>query len=79
MIDAGKTSVTLRITPTAGGRFEVRQGERLLGTSQNEMMALWSAVAAAEHLAKSGQTVRAVASREGQEVEEFVASPSPPA
>ena len=57
--------VTLRVQPLPSGRFEVRHGDRLLGTSQNEMMALWSAVGAAEQMARSGQTVRVVLYQQG--------------
>ena len=68
-------SVTLRVQAVPSGRFEIRQDDRLLGTSQNEMMAVWSAVAAAEQMAKSGRTVRVVARREGRDIEQFVARP----
>ena len=75
-IDNKKAPATLRVQPVPSGRFEVRDGDRLLGTSQNEMMAVWSAVGAAEQLAKSGQTVRVVVGRDGDDSVEFVASPS---
>ena len=82
-IDNTRTSaplqVTLRVQSLPSGRFEVRHGDRLLGTSQNEMMALWSAVGAAEQMARSGQTVRVVLRQQGGETEAFVASPSKPA
>ena len=74
-----KAPATLRVQSVPGGRVEVRHGERLLGTSQNEMMAVWSAVGAAEQMAKFGQTARVVTGREGDENVEFVASPSKPA
>lgn len=67
--------MTLFVRPLNDGRFEIREGERLLGTSQNEMMAVWSAVAAAEEIAKAGGVVRVVALREGEETEEFVTKP----
>ena len=69
--------VTLRVQPLPSGRFEIRHGDRLLGTSQNEMMALWSAVGAAEQMAKSGQTVRVVLRQQGGDTESFVARPKP--
>jgi len=69
--------VTLRVQPLPSGRFEIRHGDRLLGTSQNEMMALWSAVGAAEQMAKSGQTVRVVLRQQGGDTEAFVARPKP--
>jgi hypothetical protein len=68
---------TLRVQSVPSGRFEVRHGDRLLGTSQNEMMALWSAVGAAEQMAKSGQTVRVVLRQESGDTEVFVARPKP--
>ena len=46
-----------------------------MGTSQNEMMAVWSAVAVAEEIAKAGSLVRVVVLREGKETEEFVTKP----
>jgi hypothetical protein len=76
MANAGNQgSVTLLVRPLSNGRFEIRDGEQVLGTSQNEMMAVWSAVAAAEEIAKAGGTVRVVALREGKETEEFVTRP----
>lgn len=69
--------VTLRVQPLPSGRFEIRHGDRLLGTSQNEMMALWSAVEAAEQMARSGQTVRVVLRQQGGDTEAFVARPKP--
>ena len=71
-----KAQATLRVQLVPSGRFEIRHGDRLLGTSQNEMMAVWSAVGAAEQMAKSGQTVRVVLGQEDGDTEEFVASPS---
>jgi hypothetical protein len=77
MASAGRKSAfkTLRVEQGAHGRYEVRDGKRLLGTSQNEMMAIWSAVAAAEEMTKSGRTVRVVADHDGHEIEEFIARP----
>jgi hypothetical protein len=67
--------ITLFVRPLSNGRFEILEGQQLLGTSQNEMMAVWSAVAAAEEIAKAGRMVRVVALREGKETEEFVTKP----
>ena len=67
--------MTLLVRPLSNGRFEIREGEHLLGTSQNEMMAVWSAVAVAEEIAKAGSMVRVVALRKGTETEEFVTKP----
>ena len=73
--DKRTPAMTLLIRPLGNGRFEIREGEHLLGTSQNEMMAVWSAVTAAELMAKSGQTVRVVRFQDEIEIEEFVATP----
>lgn len=56
--------------------FEVRDQDReLLGTSRNEMQAVWGAVLKAEEASKTGCTVRVLVERNGREVEEFVAKP----
>jgi hypothetical protein len=73
--DKRTPAMTLLIRPLGNGRFEIREGEHLLGTSQNEMMAVWSAVAVAEEIAKAGSLVRVVVLREGKETEEFVTTP----
>jgi hypothetical protein len=65
--------ITLRIHPVLGGRVEILDGDRVIGTSQNEMMAVWSAVTFAEELAKSGKTVRVISFRNGKEFEEHLA------
>lgn len=80
MGSAGKKAAlkTLRVQPGEHGRFEVRDGKRLLGTSQDEIMAVWTAVTVAEEMTKSGRTVRVVTRRKGDEVEEFVARPAEP-
>ena len=76
---ARKTALkTLRIQLGPSGRFEVRDGNRVLGTSQNEIMAIWTAVGVAEEITKSGRIVRVVVQREGVEVEEFLARPAEP-
>ena len=76
---AGKSAFkTLRVKPGRLGRFEVRDGRRLLGSSENEMLAVWTAVGAAEAMTKSGRTVRVVTHRDGEDVEEFVARPLEP-
>jgi hypothetical protein len=65
--------ITLWIHPVPGGRFEILDGDRVLGTCQNEMMAIWSSVTIAEELARSGNTVRVTALRDGKEFEEYLA------
>ena len=70
-----QTVTTLGVYGIPHGLFEVRDGLLVLGTSQNEMMAVWSAVTAAELMAKSGQTVRVVRFNDDDEIEEFVARP----
>ena len=70
-----QTVTTLRVYGIPHGLFEVRDGLVVLGTSQNEMMAVWSAVAVAEEIAKAGSLVRVVVLREGKETEEFVTTP----
>lgn len=72
-------TLTLRVQRGFGGFFEILNGERVLGSSQNEMLAVWTAVHAAEEIAKSGHLVRVTVQRGGREVEEFVAKPPKPA
>jgi hypothetical protein len=67
---------TIRVRRIGDQRFEVRDDERtLLGTSRNEMQAVWGAVLKAEETSKTGCTVRVMVERDGREVEEFVAKP----
>jgi hypothetical protein len=66
-------AITLRIHARADGRFQVRDGDFIFGTSQNEMLAVWTAVMAADELAKSGSTVRVVRNAQGRDIEEYVA------
>ncbi len=68
----GDRAITLRIHAQADGRFQVRDGDFIFGTSQNEMLAVWTAVMAADELAKAGHTVRVVRNSRGREVEEYV-------
>jgi hypothetical protein len=67
-------TATLRVHQTISG-FEVHRGEETLGYSNNEPMAIWSAVTAAEEIASFGYTVRVINQRGGHEIEEFVAWP----
>jgi hypothetical protein len=69
-------TITLRVQATFRGGFAVRDDSgKLLGASQNQMMAVWAAVTAAEEISKAGAEVRVVSTRDGKDVEEFVASP----
>lgn len=70
------TLPTLRICSRGLTEFDVfDQNGRLVGTSRNEMQAIWSAVAAAEELSQTGVCVRVVTARETGDVEQFVARP----
>ena len=62
---------TLRVRADPNGRFEVCDGLLVLGTSQNELMAIWSAVGLAEQMGKSGRRSRVVRVIAGEEVEEW--------
>lgn len=67
---------TIRVQRVNDQEFEVRDEDRkLLGTSRNEMLAVWGAVLQAEEASKSGCTVRVLVERNGREFEEFVARP----
>jgi transketolase C-terminal domain/subunit len=67
--------ITLRVQLVVGGKYEVRNGDNVLGATQVEMLAVWNAVTAAEELSKGGSIVRVVAIRDGIEIVEFVAVP----
>lgn len=70
------TLPTLRVCSRGLTLFDVfDQNGRLVGTARNEMQAIWSAVAAAEEMSKSGTCVRVVMARESGDVEQFVARP----
>ena len=66
-----ETITTLSVRPGPQGRFEVCDGSELLGTSENELMAVWSAVGFAEDMSKSGRKVRVVRLVSGVEIEEW--------
>jgi hypothetical protein len=67
---------TIHVQRVNDQEFEVRDEDRkLLGTSRNEMQAVWGAVLKAEEASKTGCTVRVLVERDGREVEEFVAKP----
>ena len=77
--DYSNRAITLRIHARADGRFQVRNGDIILGTSHNEMLAVWTAVIAADELAKSGSTVRVVRTAAGRDIEEYIARGREPA
>jgi len=61
----------LSIHPLCDGRFEIRDGLEVLGSSQNEMMAVWTAVSLAEEVTMSGLHARVVRRVLGEEIEEW--------
>jgi hypothetical protein len=67
--------ITLRIQLADNGKYEVRNGDKVLGSCLVEMLAAWNAVTAAEELAKTGSIVRVVSTRNGVDNVEFVAMP----
>ena len=69
------TVTTFLVQAAEDGRFEVRDDLLVLGTSQNEMMAVWSAVELAENMSKSGCKARVIRRVEGDEVEEWPGLP----
>lgn len=70
------TLPTLRVCSRGRTQFDVfDQDGHLVGTSRNEIQAIWSAVTTAEELCKSGVTVRVVTAHESGDVEQFVARP----
>lgn len=70
------TLPTLRVCSRGLTAFDVFDQEgRLVGSAHNEMLAIWSAVTAAEEISRSGVTVRVVMARESGDIEQFVARP----
>ena len=70
------TLPTLRVCSRGLSQFDVfDQDGHLVGTSRNEIQAIWGAVTTAEELSKSGVTVRVVTAHESGDVEQFVARP----
>jgi hypothetical protein len=72
-----RAPITLRVQRAGLSGYEIREGERLVGTFDSEVKALWTAVDAAETLAVHGQIVRVVARRGKEEFVEFIAVPLP--
>ena len=74
----GKTR-TMRVSSPERGRFEVRgDDDELLGSSNDEIKAIWSAVLAADLVSERGYRVRVLVKRGNSFVEEYVAKPQPP-
>jgi hypothetical protein len=74
----GKTRI-FRVSSPERGRFEVRgDDDELLGSSNDETKAIWSAVIAADLVSKKGYRVRVLVKRGDDFVEEYVAKPQPP-
>jgi hypothetical protein len=71
--DYSNRAITLRIHARADGHFQVRNGDLILGTSHNEMLAVWTAVTAADELAELENTVRVVRNAAGRDIEEYIA------
>ena len=75
----GKTRI-FRVTSPERGRFEVRDDEdALLGISNDEVKAIWSAVLAANLVSERGYHVRVLVKRGDTFVEEYVAKAQAPA
>jgi hypothetical protein len=74
--DRPEAAITLYVRAGPHGRFEVRAGPQVLGSSQNELMAVWSAIGFAEEMTKSGRKSRVVRLVAGEEVEEWPAAHS---
>ena len=67
----------LRVHAVGIGRFEVRDGDdSLLGTSHDEVKAIWNAVLAADLLSGRGYCVHVLVRHLGNTTEEYVAKPS---
>jgi hypothetical protein len=74
----GNTRI-LRVTRDGRDRFEVRsEGGELLGASNDQIKAIWSAVLAADLISARGYHVRVLVQRGAAFVEEYVAKPQPP-
>ena len=75
----GRTRI-FRVSSPERGRFEVRDDEDvLLGNSNDEIKAIWSAVLAADLVSERGYRVRVLVKRKEAFVEEYVAKPQAPA
>ena len=74
----GKTRV-FRVSSPERGRFEVRaDDDELLGSTNDEIKAIWNAVLAADLMSKLGYRVRVLVKRGDAFIEEYVAKPQPP-
>ena len=73
----GKTRI-LRISSPERGRFDVRSdNDELLGSSTDEIKAIWNAVLAADLVSEQGYRVRVLVKRGNDFIEEYVAKPRP--
>jgi hypothetical protein len=75
----GKTRI-FRVFSPERGRFEVRaDDDELLGSANDEIKAIWSAVLAADLVSELGYRVRVLVKRGDAFIEEYVAKPQLPA
>jgi hypothetical protein len=71
------TTRVFRVCAHGRDRFEVRSDDdELLGTSSDEIKAIWSAVIAADLMSVRGYRVRVLVERGGSLFEEYVAKPA---
>ena len=71
------TTRILRVRPAGRGVFEVRDDDGgLLGTSPDEIKAIWSAVISAALMSERGYRVRVLSKRGEDFLEEYVSEPS---
>jgi hypothetical protein len=71
------TTRILRVRPAGMGVFEVRDDDgALLGTSPDEVKAIWSAVISADLMSERGYRVRVLSKRGEDFLEEYVSEPS---
>jgi len=74
----GETRI-FRVFSPERGRFEVRgDDDELLGSANDEIKAIWSAVLAADLVSEQGYRVRVLVKRGDAFIEEYVAKPQTP-
>jgi hypothetical protein len=77
---SGATNMTriFRVCPKGRNAFEVlTEDDELLGSSSDEVKAIWSAVLAADLMSERGYCVRVLVKRGDAFLEEYVATPHP--